>query len=195
MNNFRFITHLNTFPCMPRLHKLVPAQWKAIAARGELNVPMYGLGASLLLRAHGNITEENWLQDLPIVEQEPLEKWSTMNNLLERARKAIMLEPPARQLLTGNMGRAMISRLDPGSTIFWHDDNGPYHEKHVRFHVPLVTNPGCLMYAGPESLPMHVGELWYFNNHVRHSAANWGASMRLHLIFEMRRIDPVDDDA
>lgn len=194
MLNFRFVTHLDTFALMPRLVKLQPATWKPVAARGEKGIPEIGLGASLLLRCHSNVTEENWLQDLPLHETPDLDSWSTMKRLLAQAKKAVMAEQLSRQYLSGEMGRAMISRLDAGSTIFWHDDNGPYHEKHIRFHIPLVTNPLCVMHAGPESLHMEVGALWYFNNRVRHSAANFGAKFRLHLIFEMRRLDPPDAD-
>jgi hypothetical protein len=197
MQNFRFVTQLDTFPLMGTLQKLKPREWKPVAARGELNLPMYGMGASLLLRGHRNITKENWLDDLPVEELPDLEKWETMKRLLKRAQTAIMAEPVAQQVLTGDMGRAMISRLDPGSTIFWHDDNGAYHDSHARFHVPLVTNPLCLMYSGPEVLHMEVGSLWYFNNRARHSAANWGQHMRLHLILEMRKrqapVEPLDD--
>jgi hypothetical protein len=201
--NFRFITHLDTLPVMPRLFQSAPQNWPALEVRGERADPMIGLGASLPLRGHSPITEENWLEDLPVKDLPPLlggdpkpfvNSWDSMKRLLSQARKAIMADETARQYLSGKMGRAMISRLDPGSTIFWHDDNGPYHEKHVRFHVPLVTNPGCIMYSGPESLHMEVGALWFFNNRTRHSAANWGKHYRLHLIFEMRRMDPDTDD-
>lgn len=192
--NLRFVTDLNVFPVMPRLHKLAPASWKGVPERGETNTPLIGLGASLLLRGHSGITKENWLDDKPIHEMPELDGWSSMKRLLLQAQKAVMAEPAARQYLTGVMGRAMVSRLDAGSTIFWHVDDGPYHEKHVRFHVPLVTNGGCLMYSGPNSVHMAQGQLWFFNNRVRHSAANWGRFMRLHLIFEMRRLDVVADE-
>lgn len=194
MQNFRWLGHLDYFHVLPQLYKTQPATWKPVAARGELNEPMYGLGASLLLRGHKDITKENWLDDLPVVELHALEPWKSMKRLLLRAKNIIMAEKIARDYLSGEMGRAMISRLDPGSTIFWHDDNGAYHDKHVRFHIPLVTNPGCIMYSGPESLHMEVGSLWYFNNQVRHSAANWGGTYRLHLIFEMRRLEAPSDD-
>ena len=202
MLNFRWVTHLDIFPVMPGLYKQQPATWKPVEARGELNNPMFGLGASLLLRGHRDITKENWLEDLPVVELPVLDPWKSMKRLLAQARKAIMADHDrmveTRQLLrpelSGVMGRAMVSRLDPGSTIFWHEDDGPYHDKHIRFHVPLVTNPGCIMYSGPESLRLEAAGLYYFNNKVRHSAANWGKTYRLHLIFEMRRREALDDD-
>lgn len=183
--NIRFIAHLDTFAVMPRLYKLQPKAWPGVPERGETGDPMVGLGASLLLRGHNDITRENWLDDLPVVEQPAVAEWPSMKRLLERARRTIMQERDAVQLLGGTMARAMLSRLDPGSTIFWHVDDGPYHSRTARFHLPLVTNPGCRLYSGPHVEHVPVGMLTYFNNHVRHCAANWGTTERVHLIFEM----------
>jgi hypothetical protein len=191
MNNFRFVTHLDTSAVMATLMKTMPAKWKPVEARGELNNEMIGLGASLVLRGHDDITKENWLDDLPVKETAELQPWKSMQRLLAKARDIIMGEAAGQRNLSGEMARAMISRLDPGSSIFWHTDNGPYHDRTVRFHVPLVTNPGCLMYSGPQVQHMEVGSLWFFNNKVRHSAANWGIHYRLHLIFEMYIIESV----
>lgn len=189
LNNFRAVAHLDVFAVMPRLHKLQPANWKGVRERGEVNHPSIGMGASILLRGHDDITEANWLDDLPVKDTKLLTEWPTMKSLLAKAKKAIMAEPIAKAYLSGEMGRAMVSRLDPGSTIFWHVDDGPYHSKHIRFHLALVTNPGCILYSAAESMHVPVGMLTYFNNSPRHSAANWGAFHRLHLIFEMRRLD------
>jgi hypothetical protein len=185
--NFRFISHLETMAVMPILVKMMPDKWQPVEARGESNDPMIGLGASLALRGHDDITRENWLEDLPVHDTADLQPWRSMQRLLHRAKAAIMAEPIAQQYLSGEMARAMISRLDPGSTIFWHVDSGPYHQRTIRFHLPLVTNPGCLMYSGPQVQHMAVGSLWFFDNHVPHSAANWGQHQCLHLVFEMYR--------
>ena len=211
MNNFRFIANLDILPVMPRLHALRPATWKPREARGELNNEIIGLGASICLRGHDHETMENWLGDLPIKEQpalsgsgpKPYDKpWESMKRLLAQAKKAIldeqerMIESGAlrRVYLSGQMGRANIIRLDPGSSIFWHVDNGPYHEKHKRFHLSLVTNPGCLLYSQSESLHVEAGLLCWFNNRVRHCAANWGVIPRLHLVFEMRVQETASDE-
>lgn len=189
MMNFRFVRHFDTLAVMPGLAKRKPQEWKGVPERGEVHHPDIGLGASLLLRGHDNITRENWLDDLPVKETADLKDWPTMKSLLAKAKMAIMEEEIAKNYLSGQMARAMISRLDPGSTIFWHVDDGPYHSKTVRFHLPLLTNPGCYLYSGPEMQHVPVGMLTYFNNKPRHCAANWGQTMRLHLIFEMRRKD------
>ena len=187
LNNFLPLGHFDTFDVVAKLHKLSPHTWKGVPERGEVNNDLIGRGASLLLRAHDGITSENWLENLSVDDLPALAEWESMQRLLDRAAGAIMAHPLGGQFLSGEMGRAMVSRLDPGSTIFWHLDDGPYHSRTMRFHLPLVTNPGCLMYSGPETLHLPAGSLWWFNNHVRHSAANWGQHMRLHLIFEMCR--------
>lgn len=185
MSNILPIASLDTFDVLPKLHSSHPRHWKPVAERGEVMSEKIGLGASLLLRGHEGSTKENWLDNLPVIDRPALTEWPSMLRLLEQCRAAVMGQTISQNLLSGEMARAMISRLDPGSTIFWHVDNGPYHEKTARFHLALVTNPGCTMYSGLETMHMVQGVLYYFNNHVRHSAANFGEFMRLHLIFEM----------
>jgi hypothetical protein len=211
VNHFRIIGTLDVFPVLPRLFALQPATWPPVEARGEINSDLFGRGASLLLRGHDKITKENWLDDLPVKErheltgkgQKPFEKpWDSMRRLLTQAKKAVLEEQERmltqgllrRTYLSGAMGRAMVSRLDAGSTIFWHDDDGPYHDQHARFHLPLVTNIGCFLHAQYESLHLEAGVLCWFNNRVRHCATNWGSQYRLHLIFEMRKQDAPKDD-
>lgn len=198
MLNFRFCGFFDVFPLMVGLSRSDPTNWKPVEARGERNIPMIGLGASMLLRAHHPITKENWLSDLPVRDTVELIRWKAMHRLLPRLRSAVMKEHDEitkgqRPLLTGEMARAMVSRLDPGSTIFWHVDDGPYHSRTARWHYPLITNPACFHYSGPETLHMEAGCLFYFNNHVRHSASNFGKTPRYHLIFEMYRTTPEDD--
>ena len=185
MRNFLPVAHLDTLDVVAGMHRRNPKGWLPVEARGETNNPMIGLGASYLLRAHENITRENWLDDLPVVETTELKKWHSMQVLLGQARDAIMAHPLGQQLLSGEMARAMVSRLDPGSTIFWHVDDGPYHKRTARFHTALFTNPGCFLYSQEEMMHVPQGVLTYFNNHVRHCAANWGQHARCHLIFEM----------
>src|SRR6185437_12812715 len=103
MINFRAIAQLDTFAVTAQLFKLRPKEWKPVEARGELNNSSFGLGASLLLRAHSPITKENWLEDLPVRSTRDLEQWKTMQQLLEKALRAIMAESLARQYLDGEM--------------------------------------------------------------------------------------------
>lgn len=189
--NFRYITHLETLAVLSHLHKLQPSTW---TGGDEINDA--GAGPSLLLRGHENATAENWPDDLPVIELPELEKWKSMQALLSRARKAVMQDHDAltvkvglAPLLSGRMARAKVSRLDAGSTVFWHVDEGHYHSKTARFHLPLVTNPGCTLYSGNEQVHLPVGALWHVNNHAMHSEANWGMGYRVHLIFDMRVVE------
>lgn len=159
--------------------------WQPVRERGEVNHPSIGIGASKLLRSHSNITLDNWLEDLPVNDLPVLYEHPAIAHLLSEAVSKIMAVKFIENQLTGQLARAMFSRLDAGSVIFWHNDDGPYYDKTVRFHLPIITNPDCKMYSGNEEMYLPEGRLYYFNNKVKHSAANWGAHHRVHLIFEM----------
>jgi hypothetical protein len=79
----------------------------------------------------------------------------------------------------------MLSALTKQNAIMWHTDSGPYHSRHIRFHIPLVTNPLCNLQVQNEQVHMEVGSLWWFNNRFQHTATNFGQHLRVHLIFEM----------
>lgn len=194
MRNFRFITHLDTFDVVARLHKLNPHSWPGVAARGEIGDVRLPV-KSLLLRHHAKVTLDNWLDDLPVSDSEELKKWASMRRLLKQARRAILQMPDLRAFLDTQapMGRVMVSGLQPGGAITWHTDNGKYHERHVRFHIALVTNPLCEILSQNEKVHMPVGSLWLFNNRVMHSAINFGTEPRYHVVFELPRI--VQDEA
>lgn len=178
-----------------QLHKLQPHTWPGLQYRGEIGDSRLP-SRSLPLRAHNKPTLDNWLEDLPVHDTVTLEKWGSMKQLLGRARRHILAHPKLAQALdnAAPVSRAMLTVLAKEGVIAWHCDDGPYHEKHLRFHVPLVTNPYCTMYSANEQVHMNVGDLWWFNNRVPHCAANWGTVPRIHLIFEMRRAGNGDTD-
>lgn len=186
--NFQIVGFVDTFQVTAQLYKLQPHTWPGLQYRGEIGDARLP-SRSIALRSHNKPTLENWLEDLPVHETSYLEKWGSMKQLLSRARKQILAHPQLGKVLDNSLpvARAMLTVLEAGGVIAWHKDDGAYHDKHLRFHVPLVTNPGVTMYSGNEQLHMAVGQLWWFNNRVAHSAANWGAIPRIHLIFEMRR--------
>lgn len=192
MGHFRFLTHLDTFAVIARLHKMKPATWEGEPARGEPNICT---SRSLLLRHHDKPTQENWLEDLPLSDNSILQEWKSMQQLLARARKTIFADPAARNVLDPSSppGRVMLSALRPPAAIMWHTDDGPYHKRHIRFHIPLLTNPLCMLQVQNEAVHMEVGSLWWFNNRFQHTATNFGHHLRVHLIFEMPVV--VKDDA
>lgn len=187
MQNFMLLGHLDTFAVMSKLFKLKPSTWPGVEARCELGDPRLP-SRSLLLRRHDDLTQENWIEDLPLHDAPELQEWVSMQRLLDRAHRIIAAHPVFQRAIdwAAQRGRAMLTVLPRSTTVLWHEDNGPYHKAHQRFHIPLVTNPGCTAYSGNEMVHMPVGSLWWFNNHVTHSVVNFGEHNRIHLIFELR---------
>ena len=75
------------------------------------------------------------------------------------------------------LGRVRILLKEPRSTLSWHRDPEP------RLHVPIITNPGCLMVI--ENVAKHLpadGSVWITNNTKYHNAFNGGEENRVHLV-------------
>ena len=75
------------------------------------------------------------------------------------------------------LGRVRLLLKEPRSTLSWHRDPEP------RLHVPIVTNPGCLMVI--DNIAKHMqadGSVWITNNTKYHNAFNGGEENRIHLV-------------
>ena len=75
------------------------------------------------------------------------------------------------------LGRIRILLKEPRSTLSWHRDPEP------RLHIPIITNPGCLMVI--DNVAMHMpadGSVWVTNNTKYHNAFNGGEENRIHLV-------------
>ena len=75
------------------------------------------------------------------------------------------------------LGRVRILLKEPRSTLSWHRDPEP------RLHVPIVTNPGCMMVI--ENTAKHLpanGSVYITNNIKYHNAFNGGEENRVHLV-------------
>ena len=75
------------------------------------------------------------------------------------------------------LGRTRILLKEPRSTLSWHRDPEP------RWHVPITTNPGCLMVI--HNIAKHMpadGSVWITNNTKYHNAFNGGEEDRVHLV-------------
>jgi hypothetical protein len=75
------------------------------------------------------------------------------------------------------LGRVRILLKEPRSTLSWHRDPEP------RLHIPIITNPGCLMVINnvAKHLPAD-GSVWITNNTKYHNAFNGGEENRIHLV-------------
>ena len=75
------------------------------------------------------------------------------------------------------LGRIRILLKKPRSTLSWHRDPEP------RLHIPIITNPGCLMVI--DNVAKHMpadGSVWITNNTKYHNAFNGGEENRIHLV-------------
>ena len=75
------------------------------------------------------------------------------------------------------LGRARILLKEPRSTLSWHRDPEP------RLHIPIITNPGCMMVI--ENVAKHLpadGSAYITNNIKYHNAFNGGEENRVHLV-------------
>ena len=75
------------------------------------------------------------------------------------------------------LGRVRILLKEPRSTLSWHRDPEP------RLHIPIITNPGCLMVI--ENTAKHLpadGSVYITNNTKYHNAFNGGEENRIHLV-------------
>jgi len=75
------------------------------------------------------------------------------------------------------LGRVRLLLKEPRSTLSWHRDPEP------RLHIPIVTNPGCLMVIDNRAQHMPAdGNVWITNNTKYHNAFNGGEENRVHLV-------------
>ena len=76
-----------------------------------------------------------------------------------------------------NLGRLRILLLEPRNCLSFHRDPEP------RLHLPILTNPGCLLVADHfcTHLPAD-GSVYYTNTLKYHTALNGGESNRVHLV-------------
>jgi len=75
------------------------------------------------------------------------------------------------------LGRVRILLKEPRSTLSWHRDPEP------RLHIPIITNPGCMMVI--ENVAKHLpadGSAYITNNIKYHNAFNGGEESRVHLV-------------
>ena len=97
-----------------------------------------------------------------------------------------------------------LLKLTPGARVKFHSDEVAFRDTKLaaRFHLPLTTNPGCIMSMGiPLNAPvpgshiwnareiarfhLSLGTLWYTNVNALHSVCNEGTTDRIHLVIDM----------
>ena len=87
--------------------------------------------------------------------------------------------------LGAELGRATLVALMPDCEVYPHIDSGDYYRIRDRYHLVLKSRDGSVLTAGDETVVMREGEMWAFDNKVRHSAKNPSTEPRVHLIFDV----------
>ena len=75
------------------------------------------------------------------------------------------------------LGRVRILLKQARSTLSWHRDPEP------RLHIPIITNPGCIMVI--DNVAKHMpadGHAWITNNTKYHNFFNGGEEDRIHIV-------------
>ena len=75
------------------------------------------------------------------------------------------------------LGRVRVLLKQPRSTLSWHRDPEP------RLHIPIITNPGCIMVI--DNVAKHMpadGHAWITNNTKYHNFFNGGEEDRIHIV-------------
>lgn len=86
------------------------------------------------------------------------------------------------------LGGCLISRIPPGGEIKEHVDGAAWSARYYnrKFYVPLRANEQCINTCGDEQAVFRVGEVWEFDNLVRHAVYNRGETVRETLIITLR---------
>ena len=84
--------------------------------------------------------------------------------------------------------RVVFYRLKPGTKIGRHRDIGENRITNgiIRIHVPVITNPGVLMFVADEPYHFPVGTAWYFDATSFHRVENNGTEDRIHLVIDFK---------
>ena len=106
--------------------------------------------------------------------------------IMEYLKSALvpLMKPILDKLQVKELGRVLIVNLKSTSQVTRHIDQGTYADHYERFHIVLRSNQHCFLTSGNWVLNLEVGEVWWFNNKVLHSAENNGDSDRWHIIFD-----------
>ena len=188
MHNFlRLAEGIPVQPLLLQIYRQ-PALWDAQRFRSDFAGSPHAAAETILLRC----------QPLDVVLADPRESiWYEAVKCLPEARRLIMAL--MAQVEGERLGRAMLTRLKPGSNILPHSDVGqhPLQYERVRYwgryHLPLQTDPAALFRCEDEIVHMAAGEVWYFRNDLEHEVfwQGGGEQERIHLIVDVHTLNEV----
>lgn len=97
---------------------------------------------------------------------------------------AVALDAVA-QHLDGRLARAMLRRMPTGTSVEPHTDEGAYAVRTVRYHLPILTNPGAWLAFEGHRFHLDAGTVYAIDKHISHAAANEGGGPMVHLVFDL----------
>lgn len=160
---------------MPLMHALMlqPGLWDEDMLRTTFEGSPHKAVSDILLRFGKPDGDDLMAQDRPCMQKLPMAK------------------PLALDLMRGvggsQLGRMVITRLEPGKKILPHKDvKGAYCDFYSRYHVVLQGLPGSLFTCGDETVNMRSGEIWWFDAKSEHMVDNNSADDRIHLLVDVR---------
>ena len=68
--------------------------------------------------------------------------------------------------------RCLAASLIANGVVAEHSDIGPYFQKTIRLHFPVITNPQVSMFSNGMAYKMKPGEIWALNNIAPHYVLN-----------------------
>ena len=75
-----------------------------------------------------------------------------------------------------NMHRTRIFVSNPKTCLSWHHDRLP------RIHIPIQTDPGCIMIVENEAMHLEAGSVYRVDTRKYHSAMNGSKRNRIHIV-------------
>jgi len=109
--------------------------------------------------------------------QEELVDESCYSELVPQARDTYFAHVHEQLRTIATIGRMRLLRKPPHNCNSWHRDPEP------RIHVPIVTNPGCLMIVNHHVTHLVAdGSAYFTDTRGYHMGVNGGLSDRVHLV-------------
>ena len=160
---------------MPLMHALVlnPELWDEDMMRTTFEGSPHKEVSDILLRFGKPDGDDLMVADRPGIQKLPMAKTLALDLM--------------RGVGGTQLGRMVITRLDPGKKILPHNDvKGIYCNWYSRYHVVLQGLPGSLFSCGDETVNMRTGEIWWFDAHAEHFVANNSGDDRVHMLVDVR---------
>lgn len=178
---------INVQPALLSLYRQ-PELWNALTLRTATPGSPHSQADDIILRLEaldGSMPERQCM-------------WYDAAKQLPEIRQLVMAL--AAQVQCEQLGRVLVTRLQPGAVIPRHSDVGPHPLQYCRFrfwgryHIVLQTDPAAVFTCEDEVIHMAAGEAYYFRNDLQHSV-EWfgeGTTERLHVIVDCHTANEPD---